>query len=156
MQKLLTTLLVPTMIMGALVAPVEAKKAKKKKPPVTFEADGSIAVANPADLLDVGITRSEFETSCSVPAVTQGVDGYVIELPPEVTAVTTRVFVTATSPSGVGLIDMFFFDENCAGMGRILGSDDFDPIMAPKTKFVLVTNWLGDPTDFTFTATEAR
>ena len=157
MRKLLITLMVPTMILASLLAPAQARKAKKKKKPlVTFETNGSIAVANPADLFDVGITRSEFETGCSVPAVTQGVDGYVIELPPKVSAVTTRVLVSGTSPSGVGLLDMFFFDKTCANTGRILGSYDGDPIMAAGTKFVLVTNWLGDPIEFTFNATEVR
>lgn len=155
-RKLVITLLVATMILGTLLAPTQAKKPKKKKSPVTFEAEGSVAIANPADLTGVGITRAEFESGCSVPTFTQGVDGYVIELPPKVTSVSTRVFVTGTSPSGVGLLDMFFFDEACRDMGQILGSDDFDPIMSMGTKFVLVTNWLGDPTDFTFNATEVR
>lgn len=156
MRKSLITLLVPAMLVGSLLGPVHAKKAKKKKPPVTFEATGAIKLPNPTDLIDVGITRSEFESACSVPAATQGVDGYVVELPAEVTAVSTRVYVTGTSPSGVGLLDMFFFDESCTDRGYILGSDDGDPIMPAGTKFVLVTNWLGDPTDFTFNATEVR
>jgi hypothetical protein len=57
---------------------------------------------------------------------------------------------------GLNLFDMFFFDETCALTGDILGSDTFDPIMVAGTKYVLVTNWLGDPSTFTFNATEVR
>lgn len=156
MRKSIITVLVPALFVGSLLAPAQAKKVRKKKPPVTFEATGSIALPNPLDLMDVGITRTEFESSCSVPAVTQGADGYVVELPPEVSAVSTRVYVTGTSPSGVGLLDMFFFGEDCTAYGSILGSYDGDPIMPAGTKFVLVTNWLGDPTSFTFSATQVR
>lgn len=154
MRKLIISLLVPVIVIGGLLGPVSAKK--KKRAPVTFKADGSILVPNPLDLMDVGITRTEFESACEVPFATQGLDGFVIEVPRAVSAVNTRVSVTATSASGVGLIDLFFFDENCTDVGMILGSDDFDPLMYAGTKFVLVTNWLGDPTDFTFSATEVR
>lgn len=155
MRKSVITLLVPAMLVGSLLGPADAKKAKTKRP-VTFEASGSIVLSQPLDLMDVGITRTEFQSACSVPSVTQGVDGYVIELPPEVTAVSTRVSAAGTSPTGVGLLDLFFFDESCAARGDILGSFDGDPIMPAGTKFVLVTNWLGDPTDFTFYAAEVR
>lgn len=155
MRKTLIALLVPAVLVGSLLGPARARKPKKK-PPVTFEATGSIAVPNPADVMNAGLTRTEFETACAVPTATQGADGYVVELPPKVTAVTSRVYVTGTSPTGVGLLDMFFFDESCGSLGRILGSDDGDPLMPAGTKFVLVTNWLGDPTTFTLTATEVR
>jgi hypothetical protein len=155
-RKNLIVLLVPAVLVGSLLAPAQAKKPKAKKPPVEFQAEGSIALSNPTDLAGVGVTRTEFERDCIVPAATQGLDGYVVELPPEVTLVDARVYVTATSPTGLGLFDMFFFDAYCSDMGERLGSDDGDPIMSAGTKYVLVTNWIGDPASFTFDATEVR
>lgn len=153
-KKVVTTLLAGVLVLAGIAGSAEAKK--KPRPLVTFEAEGSTTLSNPTDLMGHGITRTEFENSCAVPTITQGVDGFVIELPRKVSAVTTRVSVNGASASGVGLMDLFFFSDLCGDMGEILGSDDFDPLMPAGTKFVLVTNWLGDPTEFTFTATEVR
>ena len=156
MRRKLVAGLVIALAVGTVAeaAPATAKKMRRK--PVTFQAAGSVALPNPTDLMGAGITRTEFETSCAVPAASQGLDGYVIRLPKKVTAVTTNVAVVGTSPSGIGLLDLFFFDGSCAELGEILGSDTGPPVMPSGTKFVLVTNWLGDPTDFVFHAVEPR
>jgi hypothetical protein len=155
MRRYIVLLLVAALSLSMLAVAAEAKK-KKRKPLVTFEAEGSTVLPNPTDLMEVGVTRAEFEQSCAVPTASQGLDGYVIELPRKVSRVTTRVSVTGTSPTGVGLYDLFFFDKSCSFLTQILGSDDFDPLMPRGTAFVLVTNWLGDPSTFRFNATEVR
>ena len=141
------------LLAGAAVAPAEAKKKKK---PVTFSAEGSLLLGNPGDLNDAGATRQEFLAQCAVPA-TQGVDGYVIELDDKISAVNSDVGVTGTDAAGLYDLDMYFFNEECTPTGSFSteASDEYG-VMAPGTKYVLITAFTGLEITFKFEATESK
>lgn len=143
------------LLAGAAVAPAEAKK-KKKKAPVTFSAEGSLVLGNPGDLNDAGVTRQEFLAGCAVPA-TQGLDGYVIELDDQISAVSSDVQVSGADAAGLYDLDMYFFDDSCSSTGSFSteASDEFGT-MLPGTKYVLVTAFTGLEITFKFEATETR
>lgn len=154
MRRSLMTGLVACLLLGALVAPAEAgKKKKPKKPPVTFEESGSLAIGHPATVeAEGGIARTEFLQSCAVPT-SQGTDGYVIVLPPEITAVNSNVTLSGGDASGFHDLDMYFFDESCAPKGAISTEavDEFG-LMPAGTSYVFVSAWLGAEVTFDFKA----
>lgn len=157
MRRAIVVALTLGLLAGAAVAPAEAaKKKKKKKPPVTFQAEGSLITANPGDLNGAGITRQEFLATCAVP-VSQGLDGYVIELDEAISAVTAEVQVTGADASGMHDLDLYFFDESCASTGESSteAADEFGTMVA-GTKYVLVTAFLGTEITFELEATELK
>ena len=56
MRRALVVALTVGLLAGLVAGPADAKK-KKKKPPVTFEAEGALLTANPGDLNGAGVTR---------------------------------------------------------------------------------------------------
>ncbi|MDQ3953021.1 MAG: hypothetical protein M3279_08680 [Actinomycetota bacterium] len=154
MRRSLMTGLVACLLVGAIVAPAEAgKKKKPKKPPVTFEESGSLALGHPGTVeAENGIARAEFLQSCSIPA-SQGTDGYVIALPPEITAVNSNATLSGGDATGFHDLDMYFFDETCSPNGA-LSTDAVDEfgLMPAGTSYVLVSAWLGAEITFDFKA----
>lgn len=154
MRRPLVAGLAACLLLGAAVAPATAKK-KPRKAPVTFEATGSLAVGHPGDIVEgTNVTRQAFLQTCAIPP-SQGTDGYVIELPAEITAVPTNVTLAGSDPAG-GLydVDASFFDETCASTGALAteNPDEFG-LMPAGTKYVLVTAFMGAQIGFTFKAT---
>ncbi|HEX2057842.1 MAG TPA: hypothetical protein VHI71_05685 [Actinomycetota bacterium] len=154
MRRSLMTVLAACLLVGGLVAPAEAgKKKKPKKAPVTFEESGSLAVGHPGTVeADGGIARTEFQQSCAIPT-SQGTDGYVIALPPEITAVNSNVTLTGADASGIHDVDMYFFDETCAPSGALSteAPDEFG-LMPAGTSYVLVSAYFGVEVTFDFKA----
>lgn len=153
-RRSLMTGLVACLLVGAVVAPAEAgKKKKPKKAPVTFEESGSLAIGHPATVeAENGIARAEFLQSCAIPA-TQGTDGYVIELPPEITAVNSNVNLSGGDAAGLHDLDMYFFDETCSPNGALSTEavDEFG-LMPAGTSYVFVSAWMGVEVTFDFKA----
>lgn len=146
------------LIAGMILAPAEAKKKKKKKrkPPITFTADGSFATANPADLMGAGITRNEFIETCSIP-VSQGLDGYVVEVSDAIGKVQSDVSVAGSDITGLIDLDMYLYSDTCSPMGEYsTASADEYGVMVPGTRYVVVTAFLGAGIEFTLEATEIR
>lgn len=145
-------------LLGAFVAlPAEAKKKKrKKKPPVTFKAEGTLAVANPATLEQGGVTQNEFIATCAAPA-SQGLDGYVIELPAKVGKVTSKVSVTGGDATGIYDLDMYYYDKDCGyKAASSTAGDDEIGAMPSGTKYVVVAAFWGVDVDFEFKSVEMR
>lgn len=153
MRRPLVAGLAACLLLGAAVAPATAKKKPKKKPPVTFEESGTVALGHPGDLNEVNATRTAFLESCAVPP-TQGTDGYVIALPPEITATNTNITLAGGDLTGLHDLDAYFFDESCAPMGALSSelSDEFG-LMPAGTSYVLVTAFMGAEITFSFKAT---
>lgn len=157
MRRALVLVLAMSLLSGAMLAPASAKKKKKKKPaPITFEASGTIATMNPADLNDAGITRNEFVATCALPA-SQGIDGYVIELSEEISTVAAQVGVKG-SDAGVGHdLDLYFYDESCGSTGSAsTEAADEIGVFPAGTKWVVVTAFTGLQIEFDLAATEIQ
>jgi hypothetical protein len=137
-----------------MALPADAKKRKKK--PVTFSTDGSFAVANPATLENSGVTQNEFMATCAIPA-SQGLDGYVVELPAKVTKVSSEVTVAGGDATGIYDLDMYFYNADCAptGAASSAGSDEVGAMPA-GTKYVVVAAFWGVGVDFTFKSVQLR
>ena len=154
MRRPLVAGLAACLLLGAAMAPATAAKKKKpKKPPVTFEESGSLAIGHPGDVeAEASITRTAFLQSCAVPP-SQGTDGYVIALPPEITAANSNVSLSGGDATGVHDLDMYFFDESCSSTGAISTTevDEFG-LMPAGTSYVLVSAYLGVEITFDFKA----
>lgn len=143
-------------LLGALsVSPALAKK-KKAKPPITFEAAGTVALGNPGGLNDASLTGNEFTNTCAIPA-SQGVDGFVVELSEEISKVTSTVLVSGSDATGSYDLDMYFYSAECSPMGSASteASDEFGAFPA-GTKYVLVNAFVGAQIEFKLTATEQK
>ena len=143
------------LLAGALSMPAEAGK-KKVKP---FKTTGSIAVGHPANYeAGVGITRAEFIETCAVPQ-SQGIDGYVVEIPAKYMRKSAKVSAVGSSETGAYDLDLFFYNASCTEIGRAgdIGTDQTG-VMPAGTKFVLVNSWepAGAAIEFTFTATPGK
>lgn len=157
MRKSVVVALVLCLALGMLASPAAGKKKKKKKKPVpvTFEAEGSFLVANPADYTNgTSITRNEFAATCAIP-VTQGLDGFVVELSEEISAVTANAQLTGSDATGAHDVDMYYFDAECNSTGATSteATDEFG-VFPAGTKWILVTAFLGVEIEFTLKAEE--
>ena len=148
------------LLSGAAVGTADAakkKKKSKKKPPITFEAEGTLAVGNPGDYMaGAGLTRNEFLGTCAVPA-SQGLDGHVIELPEEFQNLSATVLLQGADAAGLYDMDMFFFGPDCSPRGE-QATTDLDELgfMAPDTKYILVSSFMGAEITFNVKVTEAE
>lgn len=140
---------------GALVAPADA--AKKKKKPIKYSATGTLAISNPGDFeAGAGITRNEFLNSCAIPQ-SQGLDGYVIELPAKVSKVNSNVELSGTDALGILDLDMYFFSATCDSTGEVSTPAPAEAgLMAAGTKYVLVSAYFGAEVDFTFSSVSTK
>ena len=89
--------------------------------------------------------------------VTQGLDGFVIELDDAISAVTATAEVTGTDVSGMHDLDLYFFDDGCVATGESsTEASDEVGVMPAGTRYILVTAFLGTEITFNFKATELR
>lgn len=110
-----------------------------------FLAYGHLKASNPTNFqVDVGVTRQDFEDGCDYAPRTQGVDGWVQEIPAELADGTSQITAGAESVSAVWDLDMWFYDENCT----LIGSATEDTFAEAETadipagaKYVLVANF---------------
>ena len=157
-EPLVRRLIALALVLG-LVGAISAAPAlagKKKKKPITFEAAGSFAVANPASLEGGSLTGNEFTETCAIPT-TQGVDGFVVELSDEISKVMATVQVSGGDATGIYDLDMYFFTADCAAIGAASTPDSDEMGAFPAgTKYVLVNAFWGVEVEFDLTATEIR
>ena len=149
MRRPLVAALVVSLVWGAALAPASAKKPKRK--PVRFEESGSVALGHPGDVAGgANVTRTAFLDACAIPP-SQGTDGYVIELPPTVTASSANVTLTGADATGFHDLDMHFYDEACAPNGALATElpDEFG-LMPQGTRYVVITAFTGVEVTFTF------
>lgn len=158
MRRAIVLALVVGLLGGSAAIPAQAKRKKSKpKPPITFEAEGTLVTANPADFqADAGITRNEFINTCSIP-VSQGFDGYVIELSDEISTVMSNVLVSGSDATGIYDLDVYFYDESCAFTGAASNEETNQTgVMVAGSKYAVVSAFFGTNLTFTFEATEYR
>ena len=90
-----------------------------------------------------GVTSNEFQLTCLNPPLSQGVDGFVWELPAE--ARVPGAIAQATGQSSFGYdIDLAFFDEDCVWLDSAETTEPNERAEMPAgTAFVLAHNWFG-------------
>ncbi|MGI8774025.1 MAG: hypothetical protein ACR2KQ_03245 [Actinomycetota bacterium] len=160
MRRSLAVLMTACLLSGALAGTADAGKKKKKgkkKPPITFEAEGSLLIGNPADFAAAaGLTRQDFLATCAEP-LSQGLDGYVIELPEEFYSLSAEVLIRGADPLALYDLDLFFFSADCSPRGE-QATPDSDELgfIAPDTKYIFVSAFTGAEITFDVTVTESK
>lgn len=136
-------------------APEPASAASAGKPR-SFRSTGEFAAGNPFSLRGMGVTRQQFEESCAIPD-SQGIDGYVIELPRSLRRVVSDVSLAGTASAGFADLDLYFFDATCTETARAsTGSFIEYGTMPAGTRYVLATAFLGADVSFEFEAIPRR
>ncbi|HEX6249654.1 MAG TPA: M36 family metallopeptidase, partial [Nocardioidaceae bacterium] len=116
----------------------------------------TIAGGNPgADTVTGGVTGSDFSATCQMPPASQGVDGWVSELPDSFGDGAHKV---STSGSGALYdLDLYFYDADCALVGSAASSAADEAGALPSgTKYVLTNNWAGGGVEVTLTAVDTQ
>lgn len=156
MRRLIALALVLALLGAMSAAPALAKKKKKAKPPITFEASGAFAIGHPVSIFEASITGTELTNTCAIP-LSQGTDGYVVELSEEISQVPATVAVSGGDATGLYDLDLYFFNADCApvGMSSTAEPNEFGAFGA-GTKYVLVSAFLGANITFDLVATEVK
>ncbi|MGH2806181.1 MAG: hypothetical protein ACRDKT_02785 [Actinomycetota bacterium] len=127
-----------------------AGAAPKKKPKPYKSEVGTTGIPHPIVYGSTGsvnaITAKEFEAQCATPA-SNGLDGYVFEVPKEYQNRVATVYATAeSSATGVYDLDMYVYDKNCVNTLAInaVGTDEVG-VFGKGTAWIFVHNYQGEP-----------
>lgn len=155
MRRFFVIALIACLTASAFAAPALA--GKKKKKPVRFSAEGAFEVGNPADYMaNAGLVRNELERTCAMP-VSQGTDGFVIELPAALQKVDSDASLEGADATGGPDMDMYFYDKECIATGDVATAELAEYGIIPAgTKWVVVSAWIGADVSFTLDAVERR
>lgn len=138
------------LLAGGPIEPASAAATKRSR---TYKTAGDFATGNPFSLRGHGVTRGQFELACAVPE-SQGVDGYVIDLPRPLRSVPSEVAVAGTGAGDFVDLDLYFFDKTCTETARLSTAEPFEyGTMPAGTRYVLVSAFLGADVSFAFEAT---
>ena len=142
--------------LALVVAPSSALAGKKKGPKPYTSDTASIATGHPvlssASGSLVSITGQEFLNTCGIPA-TNGLDGYVFEIPAEYQAINSSVEVTGVTPAAdLYDVDLYAFDADCVQKQALntAGTDESGSLLA-GTAYVFIHNYNPGPLDVQFT-----
>jgi len=112
---------------------------------VIFEETGVVLASNPASLFTGGgLAASEWTFWCDgEEPFTQGVDGHVFSVLPEVVAGGGHL-AALTGDGPEYDLDMYFFDEGCASTGDSATADIDETALVPVgTRYVVAVNFFG-------------
>jgi hypothetical protein len=125
-----------------------AAAAKKPKPYKSEEV--TLAVAHPVAYSSTGsvnaVTAKEFEAQCGTPA-SNGLDGYVFEVPKAYQNRVATVYATAVgSSTGQYDLDMYVYDKDCVNTLQIntAGTDEVG-VFGAGTHWIFLHNYVGEP-----------
>jgi hypothetical protein len=158
-KKLFAVLIGASLVLGLLAGPsaLAGKKKKKKPVTVTLEESGAMKIPSPVSALFFGITEGEFvqANSCASLPASQGIDGWVVELPQEFAMGTGQVEVIGTDTSGAHDFNVYFYDAGCALMDdySLTGGTDESGAIAPGTAFIVIDLFVGANATFDLKAT---
>ena len=142
-------------VLALVAVPSTAIAGKKKKVKPFVSETVTIATGHP--VLNgqsgslVSITGQEFLNTCGVPA-SNGLDGFVFELPAEYQAIDSSVEVLGVTPAGDQYdVDLYAFDAECAQKQALntAGTDESGSLLK-GTKWVFIHNYLPGPLDVHF------
>lgn len=140
-----------------------ALAGEKKKPPVLatrtikFEESGSMIVPGPTTRNLFGITEFEFAwvNACASMPASQGLDGWVVELPEDFRNGIASMEVLGADATGAYDLDVYFYDASCTWMRDVSllgGADESGPI-PPGATWAFVSLFAGANATFDLTAT---
>lgn len=155
MRRTILLAIITALLPGALVAPAGAG-------PTSFEASGSFVVGGEDGWLAGGssnVTKREFVDSCEIPT-TQGVEGYVIQLPGALSQFAGEARVEWTQSTPYDDIFMEFYGSECgfngqAGIYDAYGESEEVGSFPAGTSYVLVAATRGLLVEFVLTVTPA-
>jgi hypothetical protein len=134
-------------------APPKPPPGEDEPAPVWFTASGRIRAGNPVAPSRGGLTLHEFLVSCRAPA-SQGVDGWVFELPAIFSERPSAVSVGGVSSLGRHDLDMRFFSAHCRSLGSVSTASPNESGLLPEgTRFVVVGETRGIDTEVRLTVT---
>lgn len=162
MRKILATTAAAALLLAVAAAPPALAK-KKKKPPapvtrtITFEESGSMSIPGPTGSVLSGLTEGEFTVvnECASMPMSQGLDGYVVELPAEFQLGTATLQVLGADATGMYDMDAYFYDAACGLMDGVSLTEGADPAggVPAGAKWVMVDLFVGANATFDLTAT---
>jgi extracellular elastinolytic metalloproteinase len=150
LRKALALVLSLGLLVGVLGTSAQAGKKKKKPKTITFEAEGTIAGFNPVSAVIAGVTELEFREACAGEPASQGLDGYVVEIPRKFQNGTAMLEVKGANPTGVYDLDVYYYSTACELMEPYL-TDGEDPsgLIPPGAAWAIVDSFVGVGTGFT-------
>lgn len=118
------------------------------KPQPFISETHKIVGTNPTSDAVGGVTENEFVSSCSYPPASNGVDGWVFEIPEELGRGNSNVqSIGEGSPIGHDL-DLYFYSSSCSSLGGAASPAADESGAVPfGTRYVVVDQWLGLNTD---------
>ena len=156
MRKLFAMLVAATLVLGVLAGPSAFAGKKKKTRTITLEESGSMAAPAPQSILLFGVTEGEFRVvnECASMPVSQGIDGWVVEVPPEFQLGTASLEVLGADTTGAYDLDVYFLDAGCTVMEPYMqGGVDPSGTILPGAAWIVVDLFAGANATFDLKAT---
>ncbi|GAA1560504.1 hypothetical protein GCM10009789_12230 [Kribbella sancticallisti] len=122
--------------------------------PVTEEF--TISAGDPANVVDPGVTGTEFVTTCTAPPASQDADGHVTTLTGESGDGAHAITIKG---AGVGIwdLDMYFYNSSCQLLGQVAtAAADETGVIPSNTKYVVTHLYLGAALPVTLTITDTQ
>ena len=121
-----------------------------------YEETFTIAGSNPGgDSVGGGVVGNDFASTCQMPPASQGLDGWVSELPDSFGDGAHKVGVAGSGP--LYDLDLYFFNADCEPIGDAAsGAADESGALPTGTKYVLTSNWLGGGVEVKLTAEDTQ
>src|SRR6266545_3756988 len=116
----------------------------------------TIAGGDPANVVDPGITGTEFVETCTAPPASQDVDGHVSTLTGDAG---DGAHVAAVKADGTGVwdLDVYFYNSSCGQLGSsATEAADETGVIPSGTKYVVTHAYLGAALPVTLTITDTQ
>jgi hypothetical protein len=116
----------------------------------------TIAAGDPANVVDPGVTGTEFVQTCTAPPATQDADGHVTTLTGESGDGAHAISVKG---NGVGAwdLDLYFYNSSCQLLGQVAtAAADETGVIPSNAKYVVTHLFLGAALPVTLTITDTQ
>lgn len=141
-------------VFSGTVKQVEPLPPAPPDAPVTEQF--TIAAGDPANVVDPGVTGTEFVNTCKAPPVSQDVDGHVTTLTGE-----SGDGAHAISVKGAGVgawdLDLYFYNSSCQLLGQVATeAADETGVIPSNAKYIVTHLFLGAALPTTLTITDTQ
>jgi extracellular elastinolytic metalloproteinase len=141
-------------VFSGTVKQVEPLPPSPPDAPVTEQF--TIAAGDPANVVDPGVTGTEFVNTCTAPPASQDADGHVTTLTGDAGDGAHAISVRG---AGVGTwdLDVYFYNSNCQLLGQVATSAaDETGVIPSNAKYVVTHLFLGAAVPTTLTITDTQ